>query len=83
MFTVRSLGEVLELRQRLNVGGVFLVIVTSTYATLNDLLLHHRHPQYTPSCLLRQFSEKQEQTLESDQRVDCQEQHHKGSRLKS
>ena len=37
MFTARSLEkvlEVLELRQRLNVGGVFLVIVISTYTFL-------------------------------------------------
>ena len=46
----------LELHQRLNVGGVSLVNVTPTYATLNDLLLHHRHPQFSLSCLLRQFS---------------------------
>ena len=35
MCTVRSLAKVLELHQRLNVGGVFLVIVIPTYATLN------------------------------------------------
>ena len=34
MFTARSLEKVLELRQRLNVGGVFLVIVTPTYTFL-------------------------------------------------
>ena len=39
----------LELLQRPNVGGAFLVIVTQTHATLNDLLPHHRHPQYTLS----------------------------------
>ena len=46
----------LELHQRLNVGGVSLVNVTPTYASLNDLLLHHRHPQFSLSCLWRQFS---------------------------
>ena len=37
--------------KRLNVGGVSLVNVTPTYASLNDLLLHHRHPQFSLSCL--------------------------------
>ena len=46
----------LELLQKPNVNGVFFVIVTQTYATLNDLLPHHKHLLYTPSCLLRQFS---------------------------
>ena len=45
-----------ELLQKLNVDGVFLVIVTQTYATSNDLLLHNKLLQYTPFCLLRQFS---------------------------
>ena len=46
----------LELILKPNVDGVFVVIVTQTYATLNDLLLHHKLLQYTPFCLLRQFS---------------------------
>ena len=56
MCTVRSLVKELEQLQKPNVDGVFLVIVTQTYATLNDLLQHHKLPQYTPFCLLRQFS---------------------------
>ena len=32
----------LELLEKPNVDGVFWVIVTQTYATLNDLLLHHK-----------------------------------------
>ena len=56
MCTVRSLVKQLELVEKPNVDGVFLVIVTQTYATLNDLLLHHKHHQYIPFCLLRQFS---------------------------
>ena len=56
MSTVRGLAKKLELLQRPNVDGVFLVIGTQTKATLNDLLLHHRHLQYALSCLLRQFS---------------------------
>ena len=56
MCTVRSLVKELELLQKPIVDGVFLVIVTQTYATLNDLLLHHKQLKYTPFCLLRQFS---------------------------
>ena len=53
---MRSLVKELELLQKPNVDGVFLVIVTQTYATLNDLLLHHKLLQNIPFCLLRQFS---------------------------
>ena len=42
----------LELLQRPNVDGVFVVIVTQTYATLKDLPLHHRHLQRTRSCFV-------------------------------
>ena len=42
----------LELLQRPNVDGVFVVIVTQTYSTLNDLPLHHRHLQKTLSCFV-------------------------------
>ena len=41
--------------ERPSVDGVFLDIVIQTYATLNDLLLHHKLTQFTPFCLLRQF----------------------------
>ena len=54
--------KVLEQCQKPSVGGVFLVIVIQTYDSLKDLLLHHKHPQFTHSCLLQQFS-KREVTL--------------------
>ena len=56
MFIVKSPVKVLEQYQRPNVGGVFLVIVIQTYDSLKDLLPHHKHPQFTRSCLLQQFS---------------------------
>ena len=56
MFIVRSLVKVLEQRQKPSVGGVFLVIVIQTYDSLNDLLQHHRHLQFTHSCLLQRSS---------------------------
>ena len=55
MFIVKSPVKVLEQCQRPNVGGVFLVIVIQTYDSLKDLLPHHRHLQFTRSCLLQQF----------------------------
>ena len=56
MFLVRSPVKVLEQYQKPSVGGVFLVIVIQTYDSLKDLLQHHKHPQFTHSCLLQQFS---------------------------
>ena len=56
MFFVKSPVKVLEQCQRPNVGGVFLVTVIQTYDSLKDLLPHHKHPQFTRSCLLQQFS---------------------------
>ena len=55
MFIVKSPVKVLEQCQRRNVGGVFLAIVIQTYDSLKDLLPHHKHPQFTRSCLLQQF----------------------------
>ena len=71
MCTVRSPVKELELLQRPNVDGVFLVIVTQIYATLNDLLLQHKHLQYALSCLLRQFSSGKSLWEISNQRL-CQ-----------
>ena len=42
--------------ESVGVGGVFLVIVIQTYDSLNDLLQHHKHSQFTLSCLLQQSS---------------------------
>ena len=62
MFIVKSPVKVLEQRQKPSVGGVFLVIVIQTYDmiqtydSLNDLLQHHKHPQFTRSCFLQQSS---------------------------
>ena len=56
MFIVRSLEKVSEQCQNPSVGGVFLVIVIQTYDSLNDLLQHHKRPQFTHSRLLQQSS---------------------------
>ena len=70
--TVRSLVKELGLLQKRHVDGVFLVIVTQTYATLNDLLQHHKHLQYILSCLLRQFSNVRSLLeISSDQEANC------------
>ena len=53
MFIVKSPVKELVQCQRPNVGGVFLVIVIQTYDSLKDLLPHHRHLQFTRSCLLQ------------------------------
>ena len=63
MFIVRNLEKVSEQRQKPSVGGVFLVIVIQTYDSLNDLLQHHKHPQFTHSCLLQQSVLQREVTL--------------------
>ena len=56
MFIVRNLETVSEQCQKPSVGGVFLVIVIQIFASLNDLLQHHKHHQSTLSCLLQQSS---------------------------
>ena len=55
MFIVKSPVKVLEQRQKPSVG-VFLIIVIQTYDSLNDLIQHHKHLQFTLSCLLQQSS---------------------------
>ena len=54
MCTVRSQVKELGLLQRPNVDGVFLVIVTQTYATLNDHLPLHEHLQFVAAVLQRE-----------------------------
>ena len=56
MFIVRSPVKVLEQRDKPSVGGVFLVIVIQTYHSLNNLLQHHKHLQFTHSCWLQRSS---------------------------
>ena len=68
MFNVRSLERVSKQRQKPSVGGVFLVIVIQTYTSLNDLHQHHKHPQFTRSCLLQQSSNAKWPSVISSQR---------------
>ena len=68
MFIVKSPVNVLEQCRRPKVGGVFLVIVIQTYDSLKDLLLHHKHPQFTRSCLLQQFFNVKSPSVISSQR---------------
>ena len=49
-------GEGVGAASKPSVGGVFSVIVIQTYGSLNDLLQHHKRPQFTHSCLLQQSS---------------------------
>ena len=63
MSIVRTLERVSEQRQKPIVSGVFLVIVIQTYDSLDDLLQHHKHPQFTLSCFFQQSSNVKGQSV--------------------